>query len=269
MGIWIEEREVFAPEWDRLIEEVKAEGHEVVCWPPAWTELDALPTHLWEGENRVFFHVSLELAARLAALLHDVSPGVLCDEQALRCSAWYGDFETELVHQHAWYMTTARALVEQGVDARVVGGGAACFVRPDSPLKPFSGRVLARDGITLDRLDHGFYYEDEELPIVVASCREIGVEWRLVIVHGRLISGSAYDAATRTTLKGESGSAAYDFAQEVLSRHDMRRFGQGCVMDVAQVDGVWRVMEFNPLSGASLYGCDLGAVARALLDEPL
>jgi hypothetical protein len=30
-------------------------------------------------------------------------------------------------------------------------------VRPDSPLKPFSGRVLRSDQISLATLDRGFY----------------------------------------------------------------------------------------------------------------
>ena len=42
-----------------------------------------------------------------------------------------------------------------------MGDPSRIFVRPDSPLKPFSGRVLDRDSISLAALDHGFYFDDE------------------------------------------------------------------------------------------------------------
>ncbi len=40
--------------------------------------------------------------------------------------------------------------------------GYTVFVRPDSPLEPFSGRVLERGRISLQALDHGFYYDDAQ-----------------------------------------------------------------------------------------------------------
>ena len=48
----------------------------------------------------------------------------------------------------------------------IVWTAAPMFVRPDSPLEPFAGRVLARDKISLAALDHGFYYDDAYLPVV-------------------------------------------------------------------------------------------------------
>jgi hypothetical protein len=50
------------------------------------------------------------------------------------------------------------------------------FVRPNSPLKPFSGRVAEPRSLTLAKLDHGFYCDDETLPVVVLPFRNIGKE---------------------------------------------------------------------------------------------
>lgn len=270
MGLWIEEREVFASQWDRLKSELAATGHQLIAWDERWMDGDRwlAPAHLAQAEH-VFFHLSLGHAASLASL---GVPGVWCDVDAFACQAWYEDFADELVHQGAWYSTSVGALSVQSssdMDARI-GPGERCFVRPDSPLKPFSGRVLGREGITLTALDHGFYYDDIHLPVIVAPCRDIGVEWRFVVVAGEVISGSSYDAATRTArVGGEGANKARAFASRVAAGHDLSRFGRGCVLDIAEVEGAWRIMEFNPLSGASLYGCDLGAIACALLDDAL
>ena len=70
----------------------------------------------------------------------------------------------------------------------------------DSPLKPFSGRVVKLQGLSLRQLDHGFYYDDSDLPIVVAPVRTniAPLEWRLVVVQNQVVAGSGYTASTRS-----------------------------------------------------------------------
>jgi hypothetical protein len=136
------------------------------------------------------------------------------------------------------------------------------FVRPDSPLKPFSGRVLKRDGITLKALDYGFYYEDDQLPVVIAPVRAVEREWRYVVVDRRVIAGSAYLAAGRTALPADPHGATWQFAETVAT--DLEPPEAVYVMDVCEADGTAHLLELNPFSGADLYACNRMDVIRAV-----
>ena len=270
MGLWIEDEIAHAGEATRTREVLMASGHRFLRWQDGWAKRGLSP-HTTPGEP-VFYHVSLELAASLAAR---GERGAWCDVERLSCGAWYEDFGAWLVHER-YLVSTVRELVAdpRGVVATLHDGqdrapwDGRYFVRPESPLKPFSGRVLHVDETTLMSLDHGFYYEDEGLGVVVAPVQALSpVEWRCVIVDNALVAMSAYDASARMAIKGsgEGEERVRELVAQITSRHDLRRFGPGVVADFGEVEQRgWRLLEFNPLSGASLYGCDVSRVAEAI-----
>jgi hypothetical protein len=136
------------------------------------------------------------------------------------------------------------------------------FVRPDSPLKPFSGRVLKREQLTLAALDFGFYFDDPALPVVVAPVRQVMREWRYVVVDGRLVAGSAYAADGRRALPDEPTGAPWSFAEKIASTMEAPEIVY--VLDVCESDGDLRLLELNPFSGADLYACDADNVVQSV-----
>jgi hypothetical protein len=134
------------------------------------------------------------------------------------------------------------------------------FVRPDSPLKPFTGRVLRRAQISLAALDHGFYYDDPEIPVVVAPVRHVAREWRYVVAGQRVISGSAYVADGRTAAGADPAGAPWQFAIEVAQQ--LPSPDPVYVLDVCETDAGLRLLELNPFSGADLYACPGSDVVR-------
>ena len=114
----------------------------------------------------------------------------------------------------------------------------------------------------MSALDFGFYYDDPDLPILVAPCLAVGEEWRFVIVDGNVVEGSGYLATGRSALVAVPLAAAWAFAGMVAQACDAPQ--SVYVMDVAQVEGELRVLELNPFSGADLYACDRAAIVRAL-----
>ena len=141
-----------------------------------------------------------------------------------------------------------------------IGATEAVFVRPDSPLKPFSGRVLRRDQITLAALDHGFYYDDAELPVVVAPVRSVSREWRYVVAMKRVLAGSGYLADGRTAVQDDPGGSPWQFATEVAE--GLLPPDAVYVLDVCESDGLLRLVELNPFSGADLYACNGLAIVQ-------
>lgn len=133
----------------------------------------------------------------------------------------------------------ANDLVANAADvASSIGCTDRVFLRPDSPLKPFSGRVVDV-AISLKALDHGFYYEDETLPVIVAPVADVGREWRFVIVDGQVITGSSYDAETRSASSAGGDSNAFDLAEEIAS--SMEPPSPVYVLDICEVDDKGRL----------------------------
>ncbi|MEM1027697.1 MAG: ATP-grasp domain-containing protein [Planctomycetota bacterium] len=191
---WVIEHGIFPDETTQaFVQAVQAAGHDCTKWDDDWWD-----NHKWQrlGGGPILFRGSLENAARVAREL-PWTPGSYCDVPAFNCSSWYPQAAEYLVHP-AYRILPASDLVKHAAAiADEFGGRDQVFVRPDSPLKPFSGRVVEVEGLSLSHLDHGFYYEDEHLPVVVAPVQELGPEYRLVIVNGEPVAGSHYAASER------------------------------------------------------------------------
>jgi hypothetical protein len=188
------------------------------------------------------------------------TPGAIGDIERFHCSAYYPQLRGCLANADAVF-TTVRALV--GDPAQVLGpleNPERLFVRPDSPLKPFSGRELARSDLSLKALDHGYYYDDDDLPIVVSTPKRIAREWRFIVADAKVVAGCEYQAARQGVGVDVPGTAA-DLATEVaVARWQVAPL---YVVDVGEVNGRCQVMELNPFSGADFYDCDADAIVAA------
>ena len=234
------------------------EGHTIVesvdQW---WTGGVAVPAFA----GPVIFHGSLGNAA-LVEKRGDIRPGAYCPVPAFHCTAWYPHAERCLLHKR-WRATTAAELVANPSEiAKSIACEDRIFVRPDSPLKPFSGRVLNVDQISLRSLDHGFYYEDENLPIIVAPVVDVVKEWRFVIVDQVVVAGCRYDADSRFGTIEKVDPMVRQFAEETADL--LPPPSSVYVLDVCESDGQHHLIELNPFGGADLYTCDADAIVRAI-----
>jgi hypothetical protein len=213
--LWLLESDVFAVGPHPLTTAVRRAGHRVLVWRDDWWSVpDELPA---PTDERVLFHGSLANAGRIAALGR-WDPGAYCATARLSCSAWYPQ-ATRWLANASHVFSTVRELVAEpervaapleptsgrlrppSIQGRLRPASPAfasgrVFVRPDGCLKPFSGRVVALAGLTPGHLDHGFYYDDLDLPIVIAPVQTLGREWRFVAA-GVVVASSAYEAVGR------------------------------------------------------------------------
>jgi hypothetical protein len=247
---WVLEPEIFSEEsWRAMREAVLAQGHDLVVWNDEWWTSRRWPRL---SSSKAVFHGSLGNAARIREELA-WRPGAYCDASAFCCSAWYPRAEKWLLHR-TWCLIAADALVaDPGAVLERLGATGSLFVRPDSPLKPFGGRVLQASAIDLRALDHGIYYDDARLPVLAAPVRSVGREWRYVIVARRVVAGSAYEAGGRSTSPDDPAGAPWRFATQIAQ--DIEPPEPVYVMDICEAEGELRLLELNPFSGANLYCC--------------
>ena len=137
------------------------------------------------------------------------------------------------------------------------------FVRPDSPLKIFTGLTISRSTFGKDYDFMGFYEFPIESLIVVSSPKTITAEWRYVVADGKVVSGSQYiDGGTEVSLPA-TDSSALDFARTVVAVG--YEPDPVWVLDVCRTDdGGYHLLEIGGFSFASLYGCDKDAVVQAV-----
>lgn len=245
---WILEREIFTDNHDRLAEAATKAGHKVISWDDFWWENGNWP--ILQNEY-VIFHGSLGNASRIASEL-PWQPGVFCNISAFECHAWYEKAKSWLLHEK-WVFSTVSELVSKPEQYLAkIGAPETFFVRPDSPLKPFSGRVIQRDKLSFEALDYGFYYDDKNLPVVITPVSDIGMEWRFIIARQQVIASSAYEASDRTESNFDCPSEIVDYVKEIANAFTPP--DQVYVLDVCNTGGKIGVIEINPFNGISARG---------------
>lgn len=255
---WVLEQEVFSDRHERLGAAVREAGQPLVFWDDSWWSTGRWP-ELQAGP--ILFHGSLGNADRIRAEL-PWDPGAFCNAAAFHCSAWYRQVPDSLLNCMHVFSTVRSFTDDPERHFAQLGDPDSLFVRPDSPLKPFSGRVVGRGEVSPARLDHGFYYDDLDLPIVLAPPRDVASEWRCVVVGGSVVAGSGYAAESRSALPGLDHTPAREFAEDIAASIDVG--DPVYVMDVCESDGRLALLELNPFSGADLYDCDRSSIVRAI-----
>lgn len=255
---WVLEREIFNDNHDRLAEAAIKAGHQVIAWDDRWWE-----NHKWPAlkDDPTIFHGSLENADKIA-LKRPWCPGAFCHTHAFECHNWYEKAGPWLLHEK-WTFSTVSEFISRPERFLVeIGSPKRFFVRPDSPLKPFSGRVLQSDTLSFEALDYGFYYDDRNLPIVIAPVSAVGQEWRFVVAGHKVLTSSSYEAANRTESNSERPAELLEYAKEIAEA--LLPPDPIYILDVCDSRGKFKLIEMNPFSGADLYGCDREVIVSAV-----
>jgi hypothetical protein len=258
MYTWVLEENIFHDNDRRLAEAARSAGHSVIVWDDDWWLTSRWPDL---SGRPVVFHGSLGNAARIAKEL-PWKPGAYCDVAAFECTSWYDAAGGWLINDR-WAAVEAQRLVtcpKEVLDA--IESAGDFFVRPNSPLKPFSGRVLNVSELSMEALDHGFYYDDPNILVIVSPVRTISSEWRFVVVRTDVVAGSSYVAETRSEMPIEPGSSVWEYAREVAQ--SLQAPQDVWVMDVCAIEEGFRLLELNPFSGADLYACDRNAIVSGI-----
>lgn len=257
---WVIESEVFSGQAAGLIQAVQAAGHGLTLWSDELLERTQAP---WSAQT-VLFHGALGTAVALRETTW--APRIFCDVGGLHSSAYYPRYEAFRLNQVYEVLPAKQAVAEK---ARIFKRfGAQVFVRPDSPLKEFSGRVLDRAGFSMAGLDHGFYFDDPDLPVLLAPTQVLGAEWRFVVAGDQVVAASGYSAeAGRQVGSAEVDPAALALAQEIAVAVPGPEALY--VLDLVHTAQGYRLLELNSFSCSDLYACDPTRVVRAVSEALL
>jgi hypothetical protein len=196
--------------------------------------------------------------ARQIQLHHHWSPGSWCNPETLDCQTYFAYFGKYLLNEHYAIMPGVEAVRQCDWLFTVFGARERVFVRPTGCHKLFVGRCVHRESFA-SALSPTRY--DPGTQVMISTPREIGREWRLVVIGDDVIAASQYaEAAAKSIVPGCPGEVR-DFAAVMLSAVSWRP-DPIFMMDVCESRGRLWLVELNGFSSSWLYRCDLHEVVR-------
>ncbi len=262
---WLIDAAAFESYHDELVAAVKRNGYTVVSisrppMPYHWRDVPSLYRNAFPTGACVVTHGDVDLVrcVRADGLW---TPGVFASVEKYFCSHYYTHLGKYLLNERYAMLPFGELprcinfLVKTfGVDDKV-------FVRPDSPLKSFTGQVISRDEFEKDFEFLGFNGFPVESLVVVSVPQRIRSEWRYVVGGGDVIAGSQYK------IDGEMVS---------LEANDMEslRFARSVIVSGFSPDPVWildigkseagsyHIVEVGGFSFAGLYACNKNLVVQ-------
>jgi hypothetical protein len=139
------------------------------------------------------------------------------------------------------------------------------FIRPCLDDKAFSGMVTTWEDFVGWR-EKALALEEyvnvtPDTPVAVSEPKEIQREYRMVVVDGRVVTGTRYKLGERVVGSAEVEPEVYAFTQRMA---DLWSPDRAYVLDVFMHGGALYVGEINNLNSAGFYAYDVGKMVAAI-----
>lgn len=184
----------------------------------------------------------------------------------LRCSTYY-EVLGDLILQEEHRFETIESINEKVEElyASSLVEDETLFFRPDGNTKEFNGGCISYNEWNSKYELINFYEPPPDTIVVVARPQVIQAEARFLVVDSELITGSYYRTGGQTVRLSASNNLM-DTGKDILVKCLERGFNPSpsWVLDLAQVNNGWRVIEVGATSCCGLYKCDTDAFMTAL-----
>jgi hypothetical protein len=179
--------------------------------------------------------------------------GVFFDPARFQHRAYVAAYGDAMLNADARVMSWEELLREPRAPGDLV------FLKPNDDLKRFTGQILrfAECQDLYRTLCRAAQSVEPTSEVVLGKPCEIDAEWRLFIVDGEVVTGSMYRPSGEPHLSRE----LIDFAENAASRWAPARV---FVLDVARVEGSWKIVECNCFNGSRFYSADVERLVRAV-----
>lgn len=264
---WLIDQEMFEVYRDDLVAAIRQQGHEVrLIRPPAppyrWDDVGCSYRETFTAEACVVCHGDIELVTPVHREQRWM-PGVFATVENYACSNYYCYFSEYLLNNRYVMLPFGELHRCKEFLMETVGESGRIFVRPDSPLKLFTGQVMTDTSFDADYEYMGFYEFPKSSIVVVSRPFEIEAEWRFVVVDQAVVAGSLYKRQGKSELRADYDQLAFELAKKVASLPYQP--DRVWVMDICKTaDGYYKLLEIGGFSFADLYLTDKNAVVAAV-----
>lgn len=264
---WLIDGDMFHGYREDLVAAIRAQGHDAKLIhapspPYRWDDVGCSYRETFPSDACVVAHGDIELVTRIARERR-WTPGAFCTVAHFFCSSYFCHFGDFLLNRDYVMLPFGELARRRDFLFEAVGAGGRIFVRPDSPLKLFTGQVVARETFDADLEFMGFYDFPASSIVVVTRPKTIRAEWRFVIADRQVAAGCQYKEGDQLVLRAGTDSAARDLAATIAARNYQP--DPVWIMDICQTDdGAYHLLEIGGFSFSDLYACDKAAIVRAV-----
>jgi hypothetical protein len=266
---WLLDASVFDSYHDELADAIVRNGFEVKSINPPnppyrWDDVGLAYRRAFPAGACVVTHADIELVGRV---LDDALwiPGAFATVDHFFCSSYFPHLGHFLLNPDHSVLPFAELAPRSKSLFETYGRNGQIFVRPDSPLKLFSGLLASRDTFEKDLAFMAFYEFPPESLVVVSSPKTITKEWRFVVAGQRVVASSLYKDGDELISQPGSDDGARVLAEAIVA------VGYApdpvWVMDICRTaDDRFHLLEIGGFSFSNLYACDKDAVVSAVSD---
>lgn len=191
-------------------------------------------------------------------LRHSWIPGGWCHINNFECSTYYAYFGPYLLNNYYSILPGVEAIRLQEQLFAEFGPDDEVFVRPSGVHKIFAGTVAYKDEFR-DAIAPSRY--DPTTLVVIATPKNIGREWRLVVAKDEIVTSSQYRDNGAISVSRGCPDNVSQFASDMLQQVHWRP-DNVFMIDVCESNGEPKLLELNSFSCSGLYDCDLATVIR-------
>ena len=264
---WLIDADMFDGYRDQLVTAIHEQGHDVKLIhapsPPfRWDDVGCSYRETFPKDACVISHGDIELVTRIHQE-HRWTPGAFCTVKNFACSnysCWYGEY---LLNRD--YIMLPFGEIDRCKDFLFdsVGRDGRIFIRPDSPLKLFTGQIATRDTFSADLEFMGFYEFPVSSLVLVSSPKAILNEWRFLVADGTVVAGCQYKSGDGLDYQSEYDGNAFDLAQSIAAID--YEPDAVWVMDICKTsDNSYHLLEIGGFSFSDLYACNMADVVTAV-----
>jgi len=263
---WLIDPDMFGHYRDPLVASIRAEGHcvELIHAPQPpyrWDDAGCTYRDAFPKDACVIALGDIDLVTRIHRERR-WSPGAFCTVENFVCSHYYCWLGKYLLNRDYIMLPFGELERQKEFLFRTVGNDGRVFIRPDSPLKLFTGQVARRETFSADLEFMGFYEFPENSLVVVSSVRHIENEWRFVVANRQVIAGCQYKNNGRLDCQPRYDQAALELAHAIASG-DFEP-DPVWVIDICRSEDTYHLLEIGGFSFADLYACDMTAIVKGV-----
>jgi hypothetical protein len=141
-----------------------------------------------------------------------------------------------------------------------IGKRPALFIKPLEEMKRFSG-VIVRGDQSIEEAHIEKYGKwlrpNDSCKMMVSEAKEIYSEYRVVVIDGKAITGSTYDA------KSEIPNQVLEFVDQI---DESWRPAEVYVVDVVTTPTGIKILEYNQFGTSAMYACNQERIIDALIE---
>jgi hypothetical protein len=264
---WLIDAEMFAHYRDDLLGAIRDQGHDAKLLqapsPPfRWDDVGCSYRDTFPKDVCVVSHGDIELVTRIHRDKR-WTPGAFCTVENFHCSNYLCHFGQFWVNSDYVMLPFGELSRQRDFLFDSLGKDNRLFIRPDSPLKLFTGQVATRDKFDADLEFMGFYEFPASELVIVSSPKTIEKEWRFVVASGIVSAGCLYQTGTEQTYHPEYDPVAFDLASTIAAH--CYQPDPVWIVDICKTSGnEYHLLEIGGFSFSDLYACNKTDVVSAV-----